>query len=72
MHTSIKSILLAVLCAGPSISLDNSCAGYAATNIVKTATGLTANLGWAGSPCNVYGYDLGSLILQVEYQTGKS
>lgn len=55
---------------GFSSALDNSCSGYAASNVVQSATGLTADLHWAGTPCNKYGYDLGSLKLQVEYQTG--
>lgn len=68
----ILTTVLAVLGASlvcSAISLDD-CPGYAATNIVTTATGLTADLNLAGPACNAYGYDLGALKLLVEYQTG--
>jgi len=48
-----------------------SCPGYSASNVVTTATTLSADLTLAGAACNVYGKDLMSLILNVEYQTGK-
>ena len=53
-----------------AVSVDD-CPGYVASNVVQTATGLTADLTIAGSACNIYGYDLGALKLLVEYQTGK-
>jgi hypothetical protein len=56
-----------LVCSAASV---NDCPGYAATNIVETATGLTADLTLAGPACNIYGYDLGALKLLVEYQTG--
>ncbi len=55
------------VCSAASV---NDCPGYAATNIVETATGLTADLKLAGPACNIYGYDLGALKLLVDYQTG--
>lgn len=45
------------------------CPGYQASNVQISATGLTASLTLAGSPCNVYGTDIEDLILTVEYQT---
>lgn len=57
-----------VLCSAASV---DDCPGYAATNIVETDTGLTADLNLAGTGCNIYGYDIGALKLLVEYQTGK-
>lgn len=48
-----------------------SCPGYAASNVVKTDSTLTADLTLAGSACNVYSDDLQDLKLLVEYQTGK-
>jgi len=48
----------------------STCPGYAASNIVKTSTGLTATLRLAGTACNTYGKDLDDLRLLVEYQTG--
>ena len=47
----------------------DECSGYAASNVQRTGSGLTADLNLVGDPCNVFGYDLGSLKLQVEYQT---
>ena len=49
----------------------NTCPGYAASNVVTTATTLSADLTLAGAACNVYGKDLMSLVLNVEYQTGR-
>lgn len=49
----------------------NSCPGYAASNVVSTATTLSADLTLAGAACNVYGTDLTTLVLNVEYQTGE-
>lgn len=47
------------------------CPGYRASNVQTSETGLTAALTLAGEPCNVYGYDLTDLILEVTYETGK-
>ena len=63
------SLLLGALTGAIAASIDD-CPGYAATNVVESATGLTADLNLAGPACNVYGYDLGELKLLVEYQTG--
>ncbi|KAI1649132.1 glycoside hydrolase family 31 protein [Daldinia loculata] len=46
-----------------------SCPGYTASNVVSTASGLTADLKLAGEPCNVYGTDLKDLTLEVSYDT---
>lgn len=46
-----------------------ACPGYTASNIVKTASGLTADLTLAGEACNVYGSDLQDLTLEVSYDT---
>ncbi|XDG04336.1 hypothetical protein ABKA04_003951 [Annulohypoxylon sp. FPYF3050] len=46
-----------------------SCPGYKASNVVKTASGLTADLTLAGEACNVYGTDLKDLTLEVSYDT---
>ena len=54
-----------------AVSVDD-CPGYAASNVVTTDTGITADLNLAGNACNVFGYDLGALKLQVEYQTSTS
>ena len=50
----------------------SACPGYAASNVQKTDSGLTADLKLAGAACNAYGDDLTDLKLTVEYQTGRS
>ena len=45
------------------------CPGYQASNLETTAYGLTATLSLAGKACNVYGTDVDTLNLTVEYQT---
>jgi alpha-glucosidase len=45
------------------------CPGYKASNAKVSASGLTADLTLAGPACNVYGTDVDSLSLSVEYQT---
>jgi alpha-glucosidase len=50
----------------------NVCPGYAASNVVKTDSSLTADLTLAGAACNVYSDDIKDLKLVVEYQTSKS
>lgn len=49
----------------------NVCPGYAASNVVKTDSSLTADLTLAGAACNVYSDDIKDLKLVVEYQTSK-
>lgn len=45
------------------------CPGYTATNVKRTDYGLTATLSLAGPACNVYGTDITTLNLSVEYQS---
>lgn len=45
------------------------CPGYIASNVVRTPIGLTATLKLAGKACNVYGTDIDTLNLTVEYQS---
>jgi alpha-glucosidase len=49
----------------------NTCPGYAASNVVKTNSSLTADLTLAGAACNVYSDDIKDLKLVVEYQSSK-
>ena len=49
-----------------------NCPGYAASNVVKTDSTLTADLTLAGDACNVYSEDIKDLKLVVEYQTSTS
>lgn len=45
------------------------CPGYKAGNVQHNQFGFTATLTLAGDPCNVYGDDVESLDLAVEYQS---
>ena len=45
------------------------CPGYEGSNVVHTASGLIATLKLAGGACNVYGTDIETLNLSVEYQS---
>lgn len=44
------------------------CPGYKASNITKTANGITADLVLAGAACNLYGTDITALALVVDHQ----
>ncbi|RMJ21129.1 alpha-glucosidase [Aspergillus sp. HF37] len=44
------------------------CPGYKASNVQHSSRGLTATLSLAGEPCNVYGTDIATLSLTVDYQ----
>jgi hypothetical protein len=48
----------------------DKCPGYSASDIVNTATGLTAKLTLAGPACNVYGADVQHLLLAVNHDSG--
>lgn len=50
----------------------DSCPGYTASNVVKSDSGLTADLTLSGDACNAYSDDIKDLKLLVEYQTSKS
>ncbi|KAL2812415.1 glycosyl hydrolases family 31-domain-containing protein [Aspergillus granulosus] len=52
-----------------AVDAQTVCPGYVASNVKQTASGLTASLSLAGNACNVYGTDIDSLNLTVEYQT---
>jgi alpha-glucosidase len=54
-----------------AVDAQTVCPGYSASNVKTSSTGLTANLALAGPACNVYGTDVESLSLLVEYQTDK-
>jgi alpha-glucosidase len=47
----------------------NVCPGYKASNLKNNSLGITATLTLAGDACNVYGDDVDSLQLTVEYQS---
>ena len=45
------------------------CPGYTASDVARNPLGLTATLTLAGSACNVYGIDIDTLNLTVQYQS---
>jgi alpha-glucosidase (family GH31 glycosyl hydrolase) len=76
-----KTAGLVALAASPLVlgytpTIDNStapnaqavCPGYHASNVKHGSNKLTATLTLAGKACNVYGTDIESLDLNVEYQ----
>jgi alpha-glucosidase len=52
-----------------AVDAQTVCPGYRGSNVQYSDTGLTADLTLAGPACNVYGTDIESLSLTVEYQT---
>ena len=52
-----------------AIDAQTVCPGYTGLNFKRTVNGLTATLTLAGAHCNVYGNDVDSLNLTVEYQS---
>lgn len=50
-----------------AVNAQSVCPGYKASNVKQSASGLTATLSLAGEPCNVYGTDVDSLDLSIEY-----
>lgn len=52
-----------------AVDAQSVCPGYTGSNVVTEATGLTATLSLAGKACNVYGTDIETLNLTVQYQS---
>lgn len=52
-----------------AVDAQSVCPGYVASNVVRNALGLTATLKLAGNACNVYGNDIRTLNLSVQYQS---
>jgi alpha-glucosidase len=50
-----------------AINAQSACPGYVASSVKHNARGLSAKLQLSGEPCNVYGTDVDSLDLTVEY-----
>ena len=53
-----------------AVDAQTVCPGYLASNVVRNAYGFNAILKLAGSACNVYGTDIQTLNLAVQYQSG--
>jgi alpha-glucosidase len=51
------------------VNAQDVCPGYKAGNVKHNANGFTATLTLAGTACNVYGDDVESLQLTVEFQS---
>lgn len=52
-----------------AVDAQSVCPGYSASNVVRTISGLSATLKLAGTACNLYGTDIDTLNLTVEYQS---
>jgi hypothetical protein len=52
--------------------LNANCPGYTAVAARSSAQGIYSTLQIAGEPCDVYGYDMTELTLDVTYETGKA
>ena len=52
-------------------SVLDACPGYDAKNVKASGSSLTAELVLAGKAYDVFGTDVETLALQVEYETGK-
>ena len=61
------SLATTVAADAGSNSLDK-CPGYKASNVKKTAYGVTADLHLAGPACNAYGKDLDNLKLLIDVE----
>lgn len=52
-----------------AVDAQSVCPGYVGSSVVRSASGLTATLTLAGKACNVYGTDIETLNLTVEFQS---
>jgi alpha-glucosidase len=52
-----------------AVDAQTVCPGYTASNVKESERGLTADLTLGGTQCNVYGTDIESLSLKVEFQS---
>ena len=52
-----------------AVDAQTVCPGYTGSDVTRTNLGLTATLSLAGPACNVYGTDIETLSLTVEYQS---
>jgi alpha-glucosidase len=77
MRTAPTLLALAALAAAQKnytqltpAQVDARCPGYAASNVRSAGASLTADLALAGPACDVYGPDVRTLRLSVQYETG--
>jgi alpha-glucosidase len=51
-----------------AVDAQGVCPGYTASDVVRNVNGFSATLNLAGSPCNLYGTDVDTLSLAVQFQ----
>jgi alpha-glucosidase len=51
-----------------AVDAQSVCPGYTASDVVRSAHGFSAKLSLAGKPCNLYGTDVDTLGLTVQFQ----
>ncbi len=66
---SVGATLIPNVLDPEAVDAQSVCPGYTASNLVRTPFGLTATLELAGKACNVYGTDIETLNLTVQYQS---
>lgn len=69
LYDDTGATLIANIDDPEAVDAQSVCPGYTASNVITTDYGFTAILSLAGPACNVYGNDIESLQLTVEYQS---
>ena len=65
----VGAVLLPNINDPEAVDAQTVCPGYTGSSVVRTPYGLNARLNLAGPACNVYGTDIDTLNLTVEYQS---
>ncbi|KAI9817108.1 MAG: hypothetical protein M1827_001220 [Pycnora praestabilis] len=65
----VGAVLLPNIQDPQAVDPQSICPGYTASDIVTTPSGFNATLTLAGAACNLYGTDIDTLTLSVEYQS---
>ncbi|KAL2835120.1 glycosyl hydrolases family 31-domain-containing protein [Aspergillus cavernicola] len=67
-YVDVGAQLIANIDDPQAVNAQSVCPGYKASNVHQTSHGFSASLALAGDSCNVYGTDVESLTLEVEFQ----
>ncbi|KAL4872901.1 hypothetical protein BDV12DRAFT_112743 [Aspergillus spectabilis] len=67
-YVDVGAELIANLDDPQAVNAQSVCPGYKASNVQQATDGFSANIELAGAQCNVYGTDVDSLTLKVEFQ----
>ncbi|KAL4764015.1 glycosyl hydrolases family 31-domain-containing protein [Aspergillus foveolatus] len=67
-YVDVGADLIANVDDPEAVNAQSVCPGYKASDVQQTDLGFTASLRLAGEPCNVYGTDVESLTLELQYQ----